>query len=472
MQVPILLLLMLGSPDAAGETEGCRATCAAARSEPFTDKFQFKGTNVFCADEMCVIQKKGYKLYQIPMKNMKVKFDVELHKMNRVDMLRNRLFIGIELRMAWTDPILSLCDCRLNNRTQTDQDLQAYVWTPDFLVEESESKYKVGPHDFYLRKGRKSDQGLRLGMAMNLKVVVTCDLFEHYYPFDRNRCIIRVGSHYHSREAVKFVGGDAYGFGDIKYKDLAEEISGLCDKEMIDGKDGFKLFLKRKGTVVKDLYELLLAFSLAVLMLSVLLPVVWEWAGIRDQSGPVTAVMSMSFFILFAIYSRNPPTADLTDSYLLLTSVERGNLLVNLGVLWTVVNLICRRLGQRFDARPFYNITYEELEGENLDKKLDERVRCPACQKVPTSGPLYSCKNDHILCNDCYKGPATNCIVCRARFAAWVEFVQAFMKIAFVFFAYIYIMYNMIFWNGKKEEAFSKFYHNCNDECGKTMCDN
>ena len=67
---------------------------------------------------------------------------------------------------------------------------------------------------------------------------------------------------------------------------------------------------------------------------------------------------------------------------------------------------------------------YEALLKENIDMKetrklfeeqLEERVRCPVCLEVPTSSPMYSCANGHLVCATCYQGSISNCSLCRTR---------------------------------------------------------
>ena len=52
---------------------------------------------------------------------------------------------------------------------------------------------------------------------------------------------------------------------------------------------------------------------------------------------------------------------------------------------------------------------------DKLVDKLEERVRCPVCLEVPTSGPMYSCANGHLVCATCYQGSLSDCSLCRTR---------------------------------------------------------
>jgi hypothetical protein len=66
-----------------------------------------------------------------------------------------------------------------------------------------------------------------------------------------------------------------------------------------------------------------------------------------------------------------------------------------------------------------------ELKTKELDQKanqladltslLKERVRCPVCLDVPTTGPIYSCPNGHSVCSTCYKGQNSDCPICRTK---------------------------------------------------------
>ena len=58
---------------------------------------------------------------------------------------------------------------------------------------------------------------------------------------------------------------------------------------------------------------------------------------------------------------------------------------------------------------------------ESLENKLEERVRCPVCLEVPTSCPMYSCANGHLVCATCYQGSNSSCSLCRTKMAKTVS---------------------------------------------------
>ena len=51
------------------------------------------------------------------------------------------------------------------------------------------------------------------------------------------------------------------------------------------------------------------------------------------------------------------------------------------------------------------------LEQENLTKDLREIVECPVCLAVPTSGPIFSCPNGHLVCSSCRSSLCPTCRV-------------------------------------------------------------
>jgi len=59
-----------------------------------------------------------------------------------------------------------------------------------------------------------------------------------------------------------------------------------------------------------------------------------------------------------------------------------------------------------------------EEQHRRLQQVLRERVECPVCMDLPTSGPLHSCPNGHLVCSSCYPGPASPCPSCRATMGA------------------------------------------------------
>jgi predicted amidophosphoribosyltransferase len=46
-------------------------------------------------------------------------------------------------------------------------------------------------------------------------------------------------------------------------------------------------------------------------------------------------------------------------------------------------------------------------------KQLNELLECPVCFVVPTSGPLKTCKNGHMVCSSCEPNLTNGCPVCQ-----------------------------------------------------------
>ena len=51
----------------------------------------------------------------------------------------------------------------------------------------------------------------------------------------------------------------------------------------------------------------------------------------------------------------------------------------------------------------------------NLTSRLEERVKCPVCLDVPTTGPIYNCPKGHCICSSCYRGFHSQCPMCRTH---------------------------------------------------------
>ena len=59
------------------------------------------------------------------------------------------------------------------------------------------------------------------------------------------------------------------------------------------------------------------------------------------------------------------------------------------------------------------------MESENVIssisvEELRKSLECPVCLQTPKAGPLYQCKNGHMLCSSCYNKVA-QCPQCRAN---------------------------------------------------------
>jgi hypothetical protein len=78
----------------------------------------------------------------------------------------------------------------------------------------------------------------------------------------------------------------------------------------------------------------------------------------------------------------------------------------------------------KFWSRSPTQTSLEDLEQENqklkekynsLVCKLEERLRCPVCLEVPTTGPVYNCLYGHSVCSSCYTGYNSDCPQCRVK---------------------------------------------------------
>ena len=54
-------------------------------------------------------------------------------------------------------------------------------------------------------------------------------------------------------------------------------------------------------------------------------------------------------------------------------------------------------------------------DNNSLVSKLEERLRCPVCLEVPTTGPVYNCLYGHSVCSSCYTGYNSDCPQCRVK---------------------------------------------------------
>ena len=36
-------------------------------------------------------------------------------------------------------------------------------------------------------------------------------------------------------------------------------------------------------------------------------------------------------------------------------------------------------------------------------KELEDRIKCPVCLDMPSSGPIFTCPRGHCICKSCYQ---------------------------------------------------------------------
>ena len=52
---------------------------------------------------------------------------------------------------------------------------------------------------------------------------------------------------------------------------------------------------------------------------------------------------------------------------------------------------------------------------DTLTKELEDRVKCPVCLEMPSSGPIFTCPRGHCICKSCFQGINSSCPVCRTK---------------------------------------------------------
>ena len=40
---------------------------------------------------------------------------------------------------------------------------------------------------------------------------------------------------------------------------------------------------------------------------------------------------------------------------------------------------------------------------ESLTRELEDRIKCPVCLDMPSSGPIFTCPRGHCICKSCYQ---------------------------------------------------------------------
>jgi len=306
----------------------CRATPAEAA-----------GARTICADEMCLVLPPRYQALEVPsIAGQLVAWDAKLLKVTGVDLHRDKIDLGVFVRLRWTDPDLALCDCSGGSRTDAKMDVVEEVWTPDFVVKERVSMTRQGPLDMQLVAG--AGGGVALTLALEFRLTVKCRLEAKFYPFDRHACPVRLKSLTHDHGAVTFVRGDI-GSRHIRYKDIKVSVLELCEEEA-RGLDGFKLVLEREGVAMQKMYGFVKAICLVVATFATQLPVFWRHGGMQDLSAGLVEAAVVMFYFLFDLTFKSAPTSEGVDS--VVEGFAFGNDLVNVYGVYLLLVLLLRRV--------------------------------------------------------------------------------------------------------------------------------
>lgn len=332
MGVPQVLVCALLSCAAASLT--CPEACRSALAEAVA-----AGARTICADEMCVLLPASYQALEVPaIAGQVVAWDAKLLKVTGVDLHRDKIDLGIFVRLRWTDPDLALCDCSGGGRTDAKMDVVKEVWTPDFVVKERVSMRRQGPLDMQLVQA--AGGGVALALALEFRLTIKCRLEAKFYPFDRHACPVRLKSLTHDHGAVTFVRGDI-GSRHIRYKDIRVSVLTLCEEEA-RGLDGFKLVLEREGVAMQRMYGFVKAICLVVATFAAQLPVFWRHGGMQDLSAGLVEAAVVMFYFLFDLTFKSAPTSEGVDS--VVEGFAFGNDLVNVYGVYLLVVLLLRRV--------------------------------------------------------------------------------------------------------------------------------
>ena len=332
MEVSLIASILITLAAGGAETL-CPDVCHHTHTMEDTTHFTMEGRKVRCEDQMCAVMSTNYQKFTAPTKDQyeenQVTFDAKVLKLTGLDTKSNRLDLGLWVGMEWREPSLQLCDCsEAGDRLQAGMDLEGLVWMPQLAVTEAQALTRSEKHHTALQV-EDGAKGVKISFSVDLRLTIKCHLVTEYYPFDRNRCLVRVGSYSHTHSGTKFTRGSITS-RNIKYKDLVVKVLYMCEEEVTqsDGRmEGFKIILVREGFAVKKLYGFVMDIFMAMAAFSILLPIEWHGVGLLDKSSPIVEAAVSSFYILFDVYSKTPQTSQGRDSILL--TLEFSNLMIN-----------------------------------------------------------------------------------------------------------------------------------------------
>jgi len=327
--------------------------CDASKTQVDQHNFTFEGKEVYCGEEVCLVEPMKYKVFELPNSAKEVTFDAKLLKLTGIKMSQDELDLGMWMRLMWHDPRLELCACGIPWKgleensvgrrigAEMQGNFEEFMWTPDFTISERiHSVRREGSLLDFLVEADKEISGVNISFTVNLRVAAKCMYNIHDYPYNKNSCHVRIVPYNHGHnDSAQFVPKNLTR-RNILYKDVDVEVCLLPRERGMAVKNGFRVVLDRRGDGVMRTYEFTMMTFAVTAVLSVALS-----PRYTDVSFIGEAVLA-AFYIDFDLYTKAPPVPIADGGETLLEEVTR--------IVYTVVLIeavICISL--RFLVRRF-----------------------------------------------------------------------------------------------------------------------
>ena len=223
--------------------------------------------------------------------------DFLVERISLVDEAEDHYTANMWLQLTWLDPQLTLCRC-----DQVERQEEAYtvswvgndrVWLPDLHIWEARTfarKYGFGGRRKVERVKLRKDNDNRVLVTqdINFEAELACHFNTSFFPFERNKCMVRFGSYSKDASQVMFQQNSRHLPGRLHHLEFQLQLFPLPAKDRLvemqtaTGEksfiyDGFQMIVDRgEGRV----WRILLPYGLPILIL-----VIVSLAGIFLMSG-------------------------------------------------------------------------------------------------------------------------------------------------------------------------------------------
>jgi hypothetical protein len=212
--------------------------------------------------------------YNVSGRPLRVRLDLRVWKVSRVVLAEHHFTAHLQLQLTWVDPQLALCSCGGADLATTR------VWLPDIDIRQMRSKKGIlgrrGAKQRVRLRRAGGDGGVTVTYDQEVRVELACPFITTYFPFDRNKCMVRIGSFSYNESQVVMELGAARMPARPRHPDFLLRLQPLRAKDRVVERvaaggetrtyiyGGLQLLVERGGELV---WRVLLPYSVSPALL-------------------------------------------------------------------------------------------------------------------------------------------------------------------------------------------------------------
>jgi len=274
-----------------------------------------------CYGGGCLLIDKDYNRFIVPHSEkdwpLQIKLIITIFSISNINIDEGTFELEMWLQLSWQDDRMRVCQCKdRGNRKfiKLSGEMDSLIWIPDVQV--------MNLLDVERQVGISRNGGIRLvhhetstGVLLDMRVqtVLDCHFIASWFPFDNNRCVVRIGSGLHPASQMlismdtlpdlKMTSNSGFNFT-LEMVKSEKQFSSSRYSEGEFRLVGFKIGFQREEDSIILEYMVIIGIMVFMTTLTVILP-----SDTVDRLGPIGVILIGALTVYYTV-SLEFPRAD------------------------------------------------------------------------------------------------------------------------------------------------------------------